>query len=80
MEQTSALIHWLMSVWKTANQMGFKKCGMMWRAFSVLKFEPNQDIIIEGERGNLNNLIISMLSLLLSVALDVGVVVSNVLC
>ena len=50
-EQNSALIHWLMSVWPTANQMGYKKCGMMWRVFSLLNYEPSQDIITEGERG-----------------------------
>ena len=50
-EQNSVLIHWLMSVWPTANQMGYKKCSLMWRGFSHLQYKPNQDIIVEGERG-----------------------------
>jgi hypothetical protein len=58
-EQNSALIHWLMSVWPTANQMGYKKCSAMWRVFSLLNYEPSQDIIVEGERGLTFYIIIS---------------------
>jgi hypothetical protein len=58
-DQNSALIHWLMSVWPTANRMGYKKCSMMWRVFSLLTFEPPQDIIVEGERGLTFYIIIS---------------------
>lgn len=58
-EQNSSLIHWLMSVWPTAHQMGYKKCGMMWRVFSLLNYEPSQDIIVEGERGLTFYIIIS---------------------
>jgi hypothetical protein len=50
-EQTSTLIHWLMSVWETANMMGFKRCGAMTKVFHFLTYEPGEDIITEGERG-----------------------------
>lgn len=58
-EQNSALIHWLMSVWTTAHRMGYKKCSMMWRVFSLLTYQPSQDIIVEGERGLTFYIIIS---------------------
>jgi hypothetical protein len=50
-EQTSTLIHWLMSVWETANLMGFKRCGAMTKVFHFLTYEANENIITEGERG-----------------------------
>mmetsp|Transcript_26500 Transcript_26500/g.39362 ORF Transcript_26500/g.39362 Transcript_26500/m.39362 type:complete len:777 (-) Transcript_26500:222-2552(-) len=50
-EQTSTLIHWLMSVWETANMMGFKRCGAMTKVFHFLTYEPGENIITEGERG-----------------------------
>jgi hypothetical protein len=50
-EQTSTLIHWLMSVWETANLMGFKRCGAMTKVFHFLTYESGENIITEGERG-----------------------------
>lgn len=58
-EQTSSLIHWLMSVWKTAYTMGYKRCGQMSKVFQFLSYEPGQDIIIEGEKGLTFYIIIS---------------------
>ena len=48
-EQTSSLIHWLMSVWTTAYTMGYKRCGQMSKVFQFLVYAPGQDIIVEGE-------------------------------
>lgn len=48
-EQTSSLIHWLMSVWTTAYTMGYKRCGQMSKVFQFLVYEPGQDIIVEGD-------------------------------
>jgi len=50
-EQTSTLIHWLMSVWGIANSMGFKRCGAMFREFKYEVYETGENIITEGERG-----------------------------
>lgn len=50
-EQSSTLIHWLMSVWEIANLMGFKRCGAMTQVFNFITYEPGEDIIVEGERG-----------------------------
>ena len=50
-EQTSTLIHWLMSVWQTAYVLGYKRCGQMFKVFHFLTYEPGQDIIVENERG-----------------------------
>lgn len=58
-EQTSALVHWLMSIWGTANQMGFKKCASMSKVFHFLVYEPGQNIITEGEHGMTFFIIIS---------------------
>jgi CRP-like cAMP-binding protein len=58
-EQTSALIHWLMSVWKTAYVMGYKRCGQMTKVFQFLIFKPGEDIIVEGEKGLTFYIIIS---------------------
>jgi hypothetical protein len=58
-EQTSALVHWLMSIWGTANQMGFKKCASMSKVFHFLVYEPGQSIITEGEHGMTFFIIIS---------------------
>jgi CRP-like cAMP-binding protein len=40
-----------MSVWKIANSMGFKKCGLMIKEFKYSVYEPGESIIREGERG-----------------------------
>jgi hypothetical protein len=58
-EQVSTLIHWLMSVWKIAHTMGFKRCGQMLKEFKYSSFEPNENIIVEGERGLTFYLIVS---------------------
>lgn len=58
-EQSSTLIHWLMSVWQTANQMGFKRCGSMFKEFNYNVFQPGENIITEGERGLTFYIIIS---------------------
>eukprot|EP01033_Poteriospumella_lacustris_P001057 gene1057-765_t len=58
-DQNSKLIHWLMSVWQTANQMGFKRCGSMFKEFNYNIFQPNENIITEGERGLTFYIIIS---------------------
>mmetsp|Transcript_12665 Transcript_12665/g.13085 ORF Transcript_12665/g.13085 Transcript_12665/m.13085 type:complete len:764 (-) Transcript_12665:27-2318(-) len=50
-EQISTLVHWLMSVWETANLMGFKRCGAMTKVFHFLTYESGENIITEGERG-----------------------------
>lgn len=58
-EQVSVLIHWLMSVWKTAESMGFKRCGGMTKVFLFQTYEPQESIIVEGERGLTFYIIIS---------------------
>ena len=50
-EQTSTLIHWLMSVWPTAYLMGYKRCGQMFKVFQFLSFNAGEDVIVENERG-----------------------------
>jgi CRP-like cAMP-binding protein len=50
-DQTSTIIHWLMSVWGIANSMGFKRCAAMFREFNFSAYEPGESIIKEGERG-----------------------------
>jgi hypothetical protein len=58
-EQLSLLVHWLMSVWKTAEAMGFKRCGAMTKVFLFQTYEPGESIIVEGERGLTFYIIIS---------------------
>jgi len=58
-EQVSTLIHWLMTVWETANRMGFKRCGAMTKVFHYLKYEPGENVIKEGDRGLTFYIIIS---------------------
>ncbi len=50
-EQVSTACHWLMSAWKTAKAMGFKRCSQMLKEFKYASYEPNDVIITEGERG-----------------------------
>mmetsp|Transcript_15434 Transcript_15434/g.29053 ORF Transcript_15434/g.29053 Transcript_15434/m.29053 type:complete len:848 (-) Transcript_15434:296-2839(-) len=50
-EQTSTLIHWLMSVWQTAYMLGYKRCGQMFKVFHFLTYKPGTDVIVENERG-----------------------------
>lgn len=50
-EQTSTLVHWLMSIWSTARQMGYKKCASMTKVFHFLVYEKGDNIITEGEHG-----------------------------
>lgn len=50
-EQTSTLVHWLMTVWKVAQTMGVKRCASMIKEFKYQVFEPGENIITEGERG-----------------------------
>ena len=58
-EQTATLVHWLMSIWATAHQMGFKKCTGMSKAFQFLVYQPGENIITEGEHGQTFFIIIS---------------------
>lgn len=58
-DQTSTLVHWLMSVWETANTMGYAKCANMFKEFKYFKFEAGDNIITEGERGLTFYIIIS---------------------
>jgi CRP-like cAMP-binding protein len=51
LEQTSQLVHFLMSVWKTAEQMGLKKCTQMLNVFKFVHFDPGEAIITEGDEG-----------------------------
>lgn len=50
-EQQSVLVQWIMSVWQTARVMGIKKCHAMLGEFKYAIYEPEQDIIVEGEAG-----------------------------
>jgi CRP-like cAMP-binding protein len=58
-DQTSTLIHWLMSVWGIANTMGFKRVGAMFKEFHYLTYQPGENIVKEGERGLTFYIIIS---------------------
>ena len=58
-EQVSTVIHWLMKVWKEANTMGFKRCGMMLQVFKYFEYPPGESIITEGEKGLTFYIIIS---------------------
>lgn len=51
LEQTSILIHWLMSVWPTAYMLGYKRCGQMFKVFHFQTCKPGDDVIVENERG-----------------------------
>ena len=51
MEQNSHLVDFLMSVWQTANMMGLKKCTQMLHEFKYIVYEPDENIITEGEEG-----------------------------
>lgn len=50
-EQQSVLVQWIMSVWQTAKIMGIKKCNAMLSEFKYAIYEPETDIIVEGESG-----------------------------
>lgn len=58
-EQQSILVHWIMSVWQTANVMGIKKCNSMLNEFKYISYEPEENIITEGESGMTFYIIIS---------------------
>ena len=47
-DQNSMVIKWLMSVWKIAFTMGFKRCGSMLKAFEYVSYQPGENIIEEG--------------------------------
>ena len=51
MGQNSKLVNFLMNVWKTANQMGLKRCTQMLAEFKYVSYEPGENIITEGEEG-----------------------------
>jgi hypothetical protein len=50
-DQNAMVIKWLMSVWKIAFTMGFKRCSSMLKAFDYVTFSPGEHIIEEGKRG-----------------------------
>jgi CRP-like cAMP-binding protein len=50
-EQTDIVLKWLMSSWKIAFTMGYKRCGDMLRSFEYVVYQPGDYIIKEGERG-----------------------------
>lgn len=58
-EQVTTLVNWIMSVWETANTMGFKRCVGMVKEFKYFKYEPGEAIVTEGERGLTFYIIIS---------------------
>lgn len=58
-DQTALVIKWLMSVWKIAFTMGFKRCGSMLKAFEYVTYNPGEHIIEEGKRGLTFYIIIS---------------------
>jgi len=58
-DQNSLVIKWLMSVWKIAFTMGFKRCGSMLKAFDYMCYQPGENIIEEGKRGLTFHIIIS---------------------
>lgn len=58
-DQNSMVIKWLMSVWKIAFTMGFKRCGSMLKAFEYVSYQPGENIIEEGKRGLTFYIIIS---------------------
>eukprot|EP01035_Chromulina_nebulosa_P023769 gene23769-30828_t len=58
-EQVSSLVTWLMSVWKTAYTMGFKRCASMLKEFKYVVHKPGDDIVKEGDRGQKFYIIIS---------------------
>jgi hypothetical protein len=58
-DQNSMVIKWLMSVWKIAFTMGFKRCGSMLTAFDFVSYQPGEHIIEEGKRGLTFYIIIS---------------------
>jgi CRP-like cAMP-binding protein len=58
-EQTSTLVKWLMSVWRIAAEMGFRKCSDMTKSFKYFLFSEGDNIIVEGERGLTFYIIIS---------------------
>lgn len=58
-DEISAVIHWLMSVWKIADTMGFKRCGSMFKEFRYKTFEAGENIITEGDRGLVFYIIVS---------------------
>lgn len=58
-EQQSILVYWIMSVWQTANVMGIKKVHQMLQEFKYISYEPEENIITEGEAGLTFYIIIS---------------------
>jgi hypothetical protein len=58
-EQNTQVIKWLMSVWKIAFTMGFKRCSSMMNAFEFVTYAPGEHIIEEGKRGLTFYIIIS---------------------
>ena len=51
LEQNSQLVSFLMTVWKTAAQMGLKRCTQMLAEFKYVSYDPGDYIITEGEEG-----------------------------
>lgn len=58
-EQNSQLVHFLMDTWKTAENMGLKKCTQMLNVFKYVSYNPGQHIITEGDEGLTFYIIIS---------------------
>lgn len=58
-EQQTQLVYWIMSVWPTAEKMGVKKCNQMLQEFKYISYEPEENIITEGEPGMTFYIIIS---------------------
>ena len=50
-DQNAMVIKWLMSVWKIAFTMGFKRCDSMLKAFEYVSYQPGEHVIEEGKRG-----------------------------
>ena len=50
-DQRLTIVNWLIKKWPTANQMGKKKCMMMTKVLKYFQYQPNESIIIEGDRG-----------------------------
>ena len=50
-EQTQNLIYWLMSVWPTASDLGYKQCDAMLKVFKLVSFKTNEYVFKENDRG-----------------------------
>jgi CRP-like cAMP-binding protein len=50
-EQCMVLVEWMMSVWPTSAQMGYKRVASMLKEFTYATYQPGESIVREGDRG-----------------------------